>query len=442
MTTAALDLSTLRRRLEEAWARSDELFTWLTAEGLHQRPIALRQPFIFYLGHLPAFAWNQVWRGVLGRGAFNASYDALFQRGIDPVGVDAYQGSEAWPRVDQVVAYRDRVRQQLRGSFEEVAELEGRDELADRGRIYQIVIEHEVMHHETLLYMFQQLPMRFKARPATLPAYRFGAAARRGVVAVSGGTVRMGARFEDAEFGWDNEFPEAHAEVAGFDMDRLPVSNGDWLEFLEAGGYARPELWDGEAWEWKERVRHAHPAFWVRDGGAWRYRTLFDELPLSDVPDWPVYVSWAEADAYARWRGGSLPTEAEFHRAAYGSPDGIRAYPWGDEPPSSARGNFGFAQLAPAPVGAFPSGASAWGALDLVGNGWEWTASRFAPFDGFRAYARTYPGYSADFFDGRHYVILGASYATDTALVRRSFRNWFQPHYPYVFAKFRCVRRA
>jgi formylglycine-generating enzyme required for sulfatase activity len=143
-----------------------------------------------------------------------------------------------------------------------------------------------------------------------------------------------------------------------------------------------------------------------------------------------VYVSFAEALAYARWKHADLMTEAEFHRAAEGAP-------WGD--PGTA--NIGFTNWAPTPVGAYRNGASRWGVLDLVGNGWEWTRTKFAPFPGFTAWARTYPGYSADFFDDQHFVMLGGSWATDPALARRSFRNWFQPHYPYVFATFRTVRR-
>jgi formylglycine-generating enzyme required for sulfatase activity len=179
---------------------------------------------------------------------------------------------------------------------------------------------------------------------------------------------------------------------------------------------------------------------WRRARRGWAQQTLFDEVPLDEAGDWPVYVSWAEARAYCAWRGARLPTEPEWHRAAYGAPDGsLRSHPWGEDPPSARHGNFGLRQWSPTPVGRFPDGASAWGALDLVGNGWEWTDTVFGPLPGFTPYIRTYPGYSADFFDGRHYVLRGASWATDATLIRRSFRNWFQPHYPYVFAKFRCI---
>ena len=136
-------------------------------------------------------------------------------------------------------------------------------------------------------------------------------------------------------------------------------------------------------------------------------------------------------------------TEAEFHRAAYTTPDGgVRAYPWGDERPEEHHGNFDFQYWAPTPVGCFSGGDSAWGVAELIGNGWEWTDSVFEPYPGFAANIPSYPGYSADFFDGLHHVMLGASWATPTQLIRRSFRNWFQRHYPFLFAKFRCVHDA
>jgi formylglycine-generating enzyme required for sulfatase activity len=164
---------------------------------------------------------------------------------------------------------------------------------------------------------------------------------------------------------------------------------------------------------------------------------MFEEVPLP--LSWPVYVSHAEAAAYARWNGKKLPSEAQWHRAAYGTPEGAeRAYPWGDQPPTPERGNFDCARWDPTPVDAHPAGASPFGVHDLLGNGWEWTSTVFAPLPGFQPFP-FYPGYSADFFDGRHYVMKGGSAATAAPLLRRSFRNWFQPHYPYVYAGFRLV---
>ncbi len=180
------------------------------------------------------------------------------------------------------------------------------------------------------------------------------------------------------------------------------------------------------------------PQFWRERDGEYRLLGAFEEMPLPRT--WPVYVTNAQARAYAAWRGAQLPSEAQYHRAAFGTPDGAeRAFPWGDAPPDAAlHGNFDFRRFDPEPVGSSPAGTSAWGVADLIGNGWEWTRTEFAPFAGFAPMA-SYPQYSADFFDGEHYVIKGASPVTNANHIRRSFRNWYRAEYPYAYATFRCV---
>jgi formylglycine-generating enzyme required for sulfatase activity len=238
-------------------------------------------------------------------------------------------------------------------------------------------------------------------------------------------------------FAWDNELPAHRVDVKAFWIDRDSVSNRDYMEFVEAGGYRDEGLWDPEGWQWRSEHDVRHPLFWELHRGAWFWRGMWELLPLPMA--WPVYVSHAEASAYARWKDRRLPTEAEYHRAAFGTSSGMeRRHPWGDAPPDATRGNFDFSRWDPVPVGSFPRGDSAWGVRDLVGNGWEWTSTVFAGFAGFRPMP-SYPEYSADFFDGKHYVMKGASPATARELVRRSLRNWFRPTYPYVYAKFRTA---
>jgi formylglycine-generating enzyme required for sulfatase activity len=230
---------------------------------------------------------------------------------------------------------------------------------------------------------------------------------------------------------------EHRVSVPGFEVDVFDVTNSDFMEFVEAGGYGKRDLWGEEGWEWRARESVEHPIFWERDGGTWSWRGMFEPVPLP--PSWPVYVSHAEAEAFARWKGKRLPTEAEFHRAAYGTPGGEeRSFPWGEDQPDETRGNFDFRHADPVPVGSFPAGASAWGVEDLVGNGWEWTSTVFSGFPGFEPMA-SYPVYSADFFDGKHWVMKGASPATAKELLRRSFRNWFRGNYPHVYASLSCV---
>jgi formylglycine-generating enzyme required for sulfatase activity len=225
--------------------------------------------------------------------------------------------------------------------------------------------------------------------------------------------------------------------VPGFSIDRYKVTNAQFAEFVQAGGYQDRRFWSKWAWEWVTSSGTQHPKFWKRQGSTWHILAMFGEIPFQ--PLWPVYVSHAEAEAYARWKGKALPSEAQFHRAAYGTQEGAeRLYPWGDAAPHLRYGNFDFARWDPSPVNDHAAGDSAFGVAGLVGNGWEWTSTIFSPFPGFQA-APYYPGYSADFFDGRHFVLKGGSPRTSSMLLRRSFRNWFQPFYPNIYASFRCV---
>ena len=422
-------------RLKTAWQRSDRLFALLTDEAWRQQPIALRQPLLFYLGHLPAFAWNQLGRGLLGRQPFRPDFDTLFERGIDPTGVDAYEPQAVWPERGAVLDYRDRVRTELAEALFDPGFPR------DGAPVVAMVVEHELMHQETLPYMMQELDHGLKKRLADWPELPDAGEPRRTrQLEVPEGEAVLGAFPGSVPFGWDNEFPAHRVHVPAFAIDEHPVTNADLVEFVEDGGYVEPRLWRGDDWAWRTRQCLLQPPSWRRDDQGFRVRGLLEDVPFERAAQWPAVVSWAEAAAYARWRGARLPTEAEWHRAARGTPsDGERRWPWGDEPPSGRHGSFHFRHASPVPVGSHPSGASAWGVQELVGNGWEWTGTPFAPFPGFQPMPR-YPGYSADFFDGAHFVLLGGSWATDEALLRPSFRNWFQPHYPYVFSKFRCAR--
>ncbi len=431
MTTSAPVRSATGQRLEAAWERSDRLFALLEVSALRERPIRLRQPFVFYLGHLPAFAWNHLGRGALGGPAFDDELDELFARGIDPPDTsDGPEDAEAWPAPRRVRAYREGIRQELRSALDEP----GLESTA------LMVLEHELMHQETLLYMMLRLDHALKRAPFSGPPESESGVAPVGKRArIPAGQARLGAERAALPFGWDNEFPAHDVAVDAFSIDVTPVRNRDFLDFVESGGYADRPLWSDEAWQWLARDRRSHPPFWQAKGSAYTVRNVFGDVPLEDAWEWPAFVTWAEASAYALRHGRRLPSEAEYDRAAHGTPEGgSRPFPWGGAPPRDGYGNFGLRHWTPMPVGSHPAGVSAFGVLDLVGNGWEWTSTPFGPFPGFEPLPR-YPGYSADFFDGRHFVLKGASWATDDLLVRRSFRNWFQPHYPHVFAQFRLV---
>jgi formylglycine-generating enzyme required for sulfatase activity len=393
----------LRGELQQARQHTDALFELVSEDTLYERPIADRHRLIFYLGHLDAFDWNQVARGALDAPSFQPDFDRLFEAGIDPPPGQAPQDRPSdWPHVDEVRYYVRCARERL-------------DDLWSHAPIERrrVALEHRWMHAETLCYLLHQLPHALKRVPAR-PAMASAPAPRDAFVPIPAGRATLGQRA--GQFGWDNEFPLTKMQTPAFEIGRHKVTNAQYLRFVLDG--ATP------------------PPFWFeREGRRW-LRRMFDDVPLPT--DAPVYVTHRQAAAYAAWIGGALPTEAEWHRAAYGDDD--RSFPWGDEDPAPGRGHFDFAGWDPIAVTANPAGASPYGVEQMSGNGWEWTSTPFAGFDGFapRAY---YPGYSANFFDGEHWVLKGASPRTARCLLRRSFRNWFRGDYPFAYTTFRVVRR-
>lgn len=430
-------------RLEQARCETDRLFDLVRPDSLYERPIPERHRIIFYLGHLEAFDGNLLRQHLSNSKPFNPELDRLFAFGIDPVGggLPADQPSD-WPVEPDVRRYADRVRRTVDAGLA-TAGFAANDESDEFsiGTLLNVAIEHRLMHAETLAYMLHQLPLDRKIPqghdwpPTLAPAL----AATSRMIEIPRGPATLGLSRGAESFGWDNEY-EAHAvAVPAFAIDEHKVTNGQFLQFMTAGGYEDRSLWTDADWAWIIASGINHPAFWRRSGDSWLYRTMFDERPLPR--NWPVYVSHAEASAYARWVGKELPTEAEWHRAAYSTPEGREcAYLWGAEAPGAENGNFGFRAWDPEPVNGRRQVRSAFGVAGMLGNGWEWTSSRFEPFTGFRPFP-FYRGYSADFFDGKHYVIKGGSARTAACLLRRSFRNWFQPHYQYMYAGFRCVSR-
>jgi iron(II)-dependent oxidoreductase len=428
----------LDQRLQEARRRTDEIFALVKPDALYQRPIPERHRIIFYIGHLEAFDWNLLGERVFDLKSFHPSFDRLFAFGIDPVGggLPDDQPSD-WPAIGHVRDYAAKIRNVLDDNL--------RERLPDTRSLefplitlQNVAIEHRLMHAETLAYMLHQLPLDRKIGPAQTVTLGAPQGEAR-MVRIPAGAATLGLKRGDGQFGWDSEYESVTMNVPAFEIDRYKVTNRQYLDFILTGGYDTRTFWTDEDWNWRVTHNISHPAFWKRQGDQWIYRGMFAELPLP--PDAPVYVSQAEAKAYARWSDKYLPTETEWHRAAYGAPDGAeRAYPWGDAEPSAKLGNFDFARWDIVPVTAFPDSHSAFGVADIVGNGWEWTSTPFAPFPGFEPFP-FYRGYSADFFDGKHFVMKGGSPRTAACMLRRSFRNWFQPHYQYMYAGFRCVRR-
>ncbi len=416
----------LLERLASARAESDTLFSHVKSEYLYERPIRERHRIVFYIGHLEAFDRNLFNERLFDLPPIDSALDQLFAFGIDPVdGALPSDVPSDWPVLDAVRDYALRTREQVDRLMESVIPSDDTTRLDPASQLLNVAIEHRLMHVETLAYMLHQMPFDQKnAPPVPWAEPDHGRRVVHSMVPVPAGRTELGMSGERGLFGWDNEFGEQQVEVPAFEIDRYMVTNADYAEFVEAGGYRQREWWRDADWAWKEAAGLEHPVGWSRDPEGWRLRTMFDDIALPLA--WPAYVSHAEASAYARWRGLQLPTEAQWQRAAHG------ALP-------AASDNFDFRNWDPVAVDTTPESVSTWGVEGLYGNGWEWTSTLFAPLPGFTPFP-FYEGYSANFFDGQHYTLKGGSARTAECMIRPSFRNWFQPRYPYVYAGFRCVR--
>ena len=380
----------LAQALSQARTETDSLFDLIRPDGLYQRPIPERHRMIFYLGHLEAFDWN-LFGPSLQLQTFHPEFDKLFSFGIDPcAGNLPMDQPRDWPTEAEVRAYNMVVRERLDAALEGASE-----------QLMHVAIEHRLMHAETFAYMLHNLAFEYKQASAFSVAAS-GLPPRPRMAEIPAGAAALGRPRGD-DFGWDNEFDRHQVQVPAFCISTHKVTNGEYLEFVNEGAGA--------------------PHFWRCHEGHWFYRGMFADFPLP--MDWPVYVTFEQAQAFAAWKGQALPTEPQFHRAAYEG--GLVA---------TDQENVDFRSWDPVPVTA--SHPNHWGLYQMIGNGWEWTASVFEPFAGFEPFP-FYPGYSANFFDGRHYVLKGGSQRTAARLLRPSFRNWFRAGYPYVYATFRLV---
>lgn len=321
----------------------------------------------------------------------------------------------------------------------EASPLEG-SALVDEGFAFGMIIQHEQQHSETMLATHQLRSGEPVLVAEPLPSSVVGT--RRGLpseVLVPGGGYTMGTSIEP--WALDNERPAHAVAVEPFWIDSVPVTNGDYQRFIDSSGYDDPRWWSPEGWAYRKKAGLEAPLFWQRDGEGWLRRRFGVVEPVPD--DEPVqHVSWYEAEAYARWAGRRLPTEAEWEKAARFDPatGRSRRYPWGDDDPSPARANLGGGALRPAPAGSYPEGASALGVRQLIGDVWEWTSSDFQPYPGFRAFP--YSEYSEVFFGTDYKVLRGGSWAADEVACRGTFRNWDYPIRRQIFAGFRTVRSA
>jgi iron(II)-dependent oxidoreductase len=411
----------IRELLEEARHRTLALVADVADDDLNRVHDPLMSPLVWDLGHIAAFEDLWLAQRTGGLAPLRPELAEVYDADETP---RARRGDLPYLRRDGALEFMAATR---------ARSLEVLERAAPVGPVWEMVLQHEHQHNETMLQTLQL------AEPGVYSPER-----RCHPGGVSGGdTVRVGAGpftmgDPGAGFAYDNERPQHAIEVPAFEIDRTPVSNGSYLAFVEDGGYGRRELWSADGWAWRQADGVERPLYWTEDGlvrSFDRVEPLDRELPV-------MHVSWYEADAYARWRGARLPTEAEWEKAASWEEAAgeKRRFPWGDEAPDPSRANLDHLGFGAAPVGAHPDGASPYGVLGMVGDCWEWTASDFDGYPGFRAYP--YREYSEVFFGGDYKVLRGASGAARPSVARATFRNWDHPQRRQLFAGFRCATDA
>jgi gamma-glutamyl hercynylcysteine S-oxide synthase len=425
----------LAEKLAEARERTRWLLYTVSDEDLAAQHDPIMSPLVWDYGHIGNYEelWllNKAFGKVLSNRELYDIYDAsLTPRSERP----------SLAMLDRASAdrYLDAVREAALEALEE-ADLDGDDPLLKSGFVYHMVLQHEYQHNETMLQTLQ-LMKGTGYRPEAQVELPSGNPPDEEMVHVLRSPFVMGT--DDRAWALDNERGAHEVEVPGFYLDKTPVTNRAYLEFVEDGGYERKDLWDPEGWEWVKEKKISAPKHWYQKEPHdwWTQRFGFDEPLSMDAP--VVHVSWYEADAYARWAGKRLPTEAEWEKAASWDPQAEtkRLYPWGDAPPAPERANLDQLAFATAEVGAYPAGASAYGTLGMIGDLWEWTASDFSAYPGFESFP--YREYSEIFFDDGYMVLRGGSWATRPGAIRNTFRNWDFPIRRQLFVGFRCARDA
>ena len=425
----------IARGLGEARERTRFLLESISEEDLLAQHDPLMSPLIWDYGHIGNY--EELWLLKRAHGM------ALSEREL----YDMYDASlhprEERPSLNllnrkDADLYLGAVRKAVLQSLED-AHLDGGDPLLDGGFVYNMILQHEYQHNETMLQTIQ-LKEGEPYRPEALDKLPIGGAAEEEMVRIPGGEFVMGT--DDRIWALDNERNSHSVGLPDFLIDKTPVTNAAFIEFVEDGGYEREGLWDSTGWRYIREGGITSPKHWYqpKPHSWWTERFGFHE-PLNPAAP-AVHVSWYEADAYARWADKRLPTEAEWEKAASWDPETEtkRLYPWGDEAPTLERANLDQLAFSVAEVGAFPQGASAYGVLGLIGGVWEWTASALYAYPGFEAFP--YREYSEIFFGPDYKVLRGGSWATRPGAIRNTFRNWDFPIRRQLFCGFRCARDA
>jgi iron(II)-dependent oxidoreductase len=435
MTTVAMarvaDRTAIEYQFDEARARTLLLVQPLTDAELRAQHDPLMSPIIWDLGHIAHFEELWLTRNLDGPVEF-VEMPGLFNPFEHP---RSERGSLRLPTFAECREVMEEIRARVFARLEET-EADGTNPLLQDGYVYRMVLQHEYQHNETML---QTLQLK-QGRPYT-PVERFPptvdrAEIPRDMVRLPGGNVDIGT--DDRSSAYDNERPRHSIELPSFWIDRAPVTNGEFADFIDAGGYTTRKFWSEAGWAWVTTSAVGAPLYWGRHADGWYSRSMDQIAPVE--PSHPVcHVSYYEAEAFARYAGKRLPTEFEWEAAASWSPSGSKlTYPWGEQLPTKDLANLDQLSFGTRAVGTYPLNVSPLGCYGLIGDVWEWTSSDFHGYPGFQSFP--YPEYSEAFFGSDYKVLRGGSWATRPGAIRSTFRNWDYPIRRQIFSGFRCAR--
>ena len=421
--------------LSEARARTLLLVSTLSDDDLRRQHDPLMSPVVWDLGHIAHFEELWLTRNLDGPIEFG-EMPGMFNPFEHPRRV---RGVLRLPTLAESAALMAGIRARVVERLTR-ADLDEDHPLLRDGYVYHMVLQHEYQHDETILQSLQ-LKQGAPYRPPQRRALPSGQrpAEPGAMVRFPGGDVEIGT--DDRSWAYDNERPRHRVRLPPFWIDVTPVSNGEYLEFIEGDGYRRPELWSEAGRAWLEESGAIAPKYWYPSYGSWRTRVMDRDEAVERTH--PVcHVTFHEAEAYARFRGKRLPTETEWEAAASWDPatEEKRHYPWGDEAPTPEHANLDQLGFGTAGLGAFPRNVSPIGCHGMIGDVWEWTSTDFRGYPGFESFP--YAEYSEPFFGGAYKVLRGGSWATRPAAIRSTFRNWDYPIRRQIFSGFRCARDA
>lgn len=426
----------IKTYFQSCYKRYESLFEIISDESAYfRRADPLRHPLIFYYGHTAVFFINKLKLAKLLDQRIDQELESIFAVGVDEMSWDDLDEKHyEWPSLEETQLYRDKV-YRIVSSLIDTLPMELPITWESPWWAILMGIEHENIHLETSAVLIRQLPLSSVQRhPAWKESDLYGASPSNALLAVPGGLVKAGKAKNAPLYGWDNEYGEHTFEVPPFKASKYLVSNQEYLEFVEDGGYENASVWSEEGNAWRRYEKASAPRFWIKGADGYQLRTMTGEIPLP--PNWPVEVNCLEAEAFCNWKSGKLgvavelPTEDEYFR--------LRDYAeiplsteWTDIPP----GNIALQGPASSqPVDCYGSN----GFYDVTGNVWQWTRTPIYPYEGFGVHP-LYDDFTVPTFDGKHNLIKGGSWISCGNLAAQKSRYAFRRHF-YQFAGFRYVQ--